>query len=249
MSAGPSTSTYAGRSALDRAARPAARRPGCGAGRRRTWPADSARQQVAGLRAAPASARRRLRGDLLLEVAAQPGQVVRVVLGRGAGEALDEVRGRARSRRAGTSRARRPRAPPTPPRRCSSRWTAGPSRRRRGLAGAQLAERGDQHLQHVAPRRGASTPDRRSSAAASASTSASSVSKSAIGNTVSKLNRRFSAALISLTPRSRVLAVAMTLKPSRGEHHRRPGRSARGSRAPGRTAATAGSPAPPAGSG
>ena len=36
---------------------------------------------------------------------------------------------------------------------------------------------------------------------------------SAIGWTVSKLNRRFSAADISLTPRSRVLAVAMTLNP------------------------------------
>ncbi|OLT21836.1 hypothetical protein BJF79_46590 [Actinomadura sp. CNU-125] len=64
-------------------------------------------------------------------------------------------------------------------------------------------------------RGGAWTPLRSSSRAASASTRSSSTAKSAIGNTVSKLNRRFSAALISLTPRSRVLAVAITLKPSR----------------------------------
>ena len=37
----------------------------------------------------------------------------------------------------------------------------------------------------------------------------------AIGCTVSELKRRLSAALISLTPRSRVFAVAITLKPSR----------------------------------
>jgi hypothetical protein len=35
-----------------------------------------------------------------------------------------------------------------------------------------------------------------------------------MGGTVSKLNRRFSAALISDTPRSRRFAVAITLKPS-----------------------------------
>jgi hypothetical protein len=35
-----------------------------------------------------------------------------------------------------------------------------------------------------------------------------------MGNTVSKLKRRLSALDISLTPRSRVLAVAITLKPS-----------------------------------
>ena len=48
----------------------------------------------------------------------------------------------------------------------------------------------------------------------SSRTSASSSSYCAIGNTVSKLNRRLSAALISLTPRSRVFAVATTLKPT-----------------------------------
>ena len=37
---------------------------------------------------------------------------------------------------------------------------------------------------------------------------------SAIGWTVSKLNRRFRAALISFTPRSRVFAVAITLNPA-----------------------------------
>ncbi|SHV37404.1 Uncharacterised protein [Mycobacteroides abscessus subsp. abscessus] len=48
-------------------------------------------------------------------------------------------------------------------------------------------------------------------------TRASSVSISLIGNTVSKLKRRLSAALISLTPRSRVFAVAITLKPARAK--------------------------------
>ena len=43
------------------------------------------------------------------------------------------------------------------------------------------------------------------------------MAKSAIGKTVSKLNRRLSAALISFTPRSRVLAVAMTLNPWRAK--------------------------------
>ena len=40
---------------------------------------------------------------------------------------------------------------------------------------------------------------------------------SPIGCTVSKLKRRLSAALISFVPRSRVLAVPMTLKPSRAK--------------------------------
>ena len=46
-------------------------------------------------------------------------------------------------------------------------------------------------------------------------TSSTSKSWSAIGRTVSKLNRRFSADDISLTPRSRRFAVAMTLNPRR----------------------------------
>lgn len=61
------------------------------------------------------------------------------------------------------------------------------------------------------------TPDSCSSRVASSSTSRYSVSKSAIGKTVSKLNGLLRAALISLTPRSRVFVVAMTLNPCRAK--------------------------------
>src|SRR5262245_62725801 len=59
----------------------------------------------------------------------------------------------------------------------------------------------------------ASTPARCNSRVVSCCTSAISCSKRSMGGTVSKLKRRLSAALISFTPRSRVFAVAMTLKP------------------------------------
>ena len=91
---------------------------------------------------------------LLLEVAAQALQVLRVVLGRGAGQALDHVGGRPRGRRAGTSRAR-PTACATDTASAVDITVLEPLHGLpvRGLAGAQLAEGGDQHLEHVLGRR------------------------------------------------------------------------------------------------
>ena len=199
----------------------------------------SAGQQVAGARAAPASAR---------PCAAAPAAP-------GSGAAARGPRRCPWPRcRPGTRRCPRPCRPrragtsPRSPTACATDTASavlitaacGPSVAARVCPVRSSRNVRDEHLEHVAARRERRRRSARSSAAASASTSASSVSKSAIGNTVSKLKRRLSAALISLTPRSRVLAVAMTLNPSRANTMRVRRRSAPGSPAPGRTAATAG---------
>ncbi len=82
------------------------------------------------------------------------------------------------------------------------------------------AERPDRRSRNAVtrtPRTASSTPNAASAFASAACacrrTSATSASGSAIGPMVSKLKRRFSAADISDTPRSRRLAVAMTVKP------------------------------------
>ena len=78
---------------------------------------------------------------------------------------------------------------------------------------AQVPERRDQHVEDCRRRPRTWPRSARPRLVACRRTRSISAARSAIGSTSSKLKRRFSAADISETPRSRRLAVAITLKP------------------------------------